>query len=287
MALSIILAPLRGDGNGWNILSHAAAVGRRHNAHIRAVHSHAKPSDMIPYGVVVPAAFRKQIEIQATNLATAEEAELQRRYQAHLDKLGLERINGGTPPRDRMSASWLEEEGRQIDVIKRHGRLVDLVVVAKPSRDRNLGVNSLRAALFATGRPVMVCPPSETAPDDLGRRVSIAWNGSAEASRAVALAMPILRAADGVIVLDGGDDRHGTSGKDLMEYLEACGIQAEHETINAARHPGRAIMTAAGEADADLVVMGAYSRSREQEMIFGGATQEVIDECIMPVVMVH
>ena len=51
-----------------------------------------------------------------------------------------------------------------MDVIKRHGRLADLVAVAKPDRDRNLGVNTLKSALFNTGRPVLLCPPADTAP---------------------------------------------------------------------------------------------------------------------------
>ena len=62
-------------------------------------------------------------------------------------------------------------------MIRRHGRLADMICVAKPDVDRSLGANTLKAALFHTGRPVMMCPPTETAPDALGARVAIAWNG--------------------------------------------------------------------------------------------------------------
>ena len=47
------------------------------------------------------------------------------------------------------------------------------------------------------------------------------------------------------------------------------------------------ILSKARDAGADLVVMGAYSRSREYEAVFGGATQHVVDNCTIPVVMVH
>ncbi len=40
-------------------------------------------------------------------------------------------------------------------------------------------------------------------------------------------------------------------------------------------------------AGADLLVMGAYSHSREHESVFGGATQHVVDRTGMPVVMVR
>ena len=279
--------PIRGDGKGENVLAHAAAIARRHNAHIEAVHCRARPQDMIPSGVAVPPALRKQLEAQMVELANAEEASLQEKFRARLARLGLELIETGIPPRDRPSAGWCEEQGKQMDVIKRHGRLADLVAVAKPDRDRNLGVNTLKAALFSTGRPVLICPPAETAPQVLGERIAIAWNGSAEASRAVALALPLIQAADEIIVLDGGTGDHGASGDELLRYLEIRGVKARREPISGGDNPGRAILAAAAAAGADLLVMGAYSHSREHESVFGGATQHVVDQTTMPIIMVH
>ncbi len=287
MSIAKILVPVRGDGKGENVLAHAAAIARRHNAHIEAVHCRARPPAMIPHGGAVPPALREQLEAQVVELANAEEASLQERFRARLARLGLELIESGIPPRDRPSAGWCEEQGKQMDVIKRHGRLADLVAVAKPDRDRNLGVNTLKAALFSTGRPVLVCPPAETAPEVLGERIAIAWNGSAEASRAVALALPLIQAADEIIVLDGGTGNHGAGGDEFMRYLEIRGVKARREPISGGDNPGRAILAAAAAAGADLLVMGAYSHSREHESVFGGATQYVVDQTGMPVVMVH
>lgn len=287
MSVAKILVPIRGDGKGENVLTHAAAVARRHNAHIEAVHCRARPADLIPRGVVVPPSMRKQIEAQAVELANAEEASLAEKFHAFIGTLGLELILSGVPPRDRPSAGWVEAEGRQMDVIKTHGRLADLVAVAKPDRDRNLGFNTLKAALFNTGRPVMVCPPSGKVPNQLGVRIAVAWNGSTEASRAVALSLPLIQAADQVIVLDGGTPNHGASADELMRYLEIRGVVAQRVAIDAGSNPGKVILASAKAADADLLVMGAYSHSREYETVFGGATQHVVDRADMPVVMVH
>jgi nucleotide-binding universal stress UspA family protein len=173
-------------------------------------------------------------------------------------------------------------------VIKSHGRLADLVVVARPDRDRNLGRNTLKAALFNTGRPVLVCPPAEVPPEVLGERLAIAWNGSMEASRAVALALPLIQEAREIVVLDGGVGDHGATGEELMRYLAIRGVGARCEPIHADDNPGATILSAAaGVARADLLVMGAYGHSREHETIFGGATQYVVDHTMMPVVMVH
>ncbi|HEY5598328.1 MAG TPA: universal stress protein [Kiloniellales bacterium] len=287
MSIATILVPVRGDGKGENVFAHAAAIARRHNAHVQAVHCRARPADMIPHGVFVPAALREQIHAQAAELADAEEASLQELFRDLMRRLDLELVEDGTPPHDRPTAGWREEPGKQMDVIKRHGRLADLVAVAKPDRDRNLGVNTLKAALFHTGRPVLVCPPAVTAPKMLGERIAIAWNGSTEAARAVALALPLIQEAAEIIVLDGGAGDHGATGDELLRYLEIRGIQARSVPISGGDNPGKAILAAAKAAGADLLVMGAYSHSREHESVFGGATQYVVDRTGMPVVMVH
>jgi nucleotide-binding universal stress UspA family protein len=288
MSIAKILVPVRGDGKGENVLAHAAAIARRNNAHIEAVHCRARPKDLIPHGVFVPPSLRAQLEQQAVELANAEEASLQEQFVELMRRLQIEVVEGAVPPRDRPTAGWFEEQSRQMDVIKSHGRLADLVAVAKPDRDRNLGVNTLRAALFNTGRPVLICPPAEAPPDTLGERIAIAWNGSMEASRAVALALPLIQEAREIVVLDGGIGDHGATGEELMRYLAIRGVSARCEPIHAEEHPGATILAAAaGVARADLLIMGAYSHSREHETIFGGATQYVVDHTAMPVVMVH
>jgi len=287
MSIAKILVPVRGDGKGENVFAHAVAIARRHNAHVQAVHCRARPADMIPHGVFVPAKLRAQIEAQTVELANVEEASLRRLFRELMRRLDLELVETGTPPRDRPSAEWREAQGKQMDVIKRHGRLADLVAVAKPDRDRNLGVNTLKAALFHTGRPVMICPPADTPPKVLGERIAIAWNGSTEAARAVALALPLIQAASAIIVLDGATGNDGATGDELLRYLEIRGVKARRKAIAGGSNPGKAILAAAEAAGADLLVMGAYSHSREHESVFGGATQYVVDHTGMPVVMVH
>jgi len=134
MSVRKIVIPIRGDGKGENVLAHAAVLARRYGAHVEALHCRPRPEDLMPYGVPLPAFLRKQIEESSVGLADQEEKTL--------------------------PASWREVPGKQIDVVKANGRLADLIVVAKPDRDRNLGANTLKAALFNTGRPVMMCPRS-------------------------------------------------------------------------------------------------------------------------------
>lgn len=281
MSLGKIMIPIRGDGKGENVLAHAAALARRFEAHVEAIHCRPQAKDLMPYGVPVPAFLKKQIAESATDLADEEEKKLRAEFDALLPQLGL------TPGKGVNAASWREEPGKQIDVIRIHGRLADVVVVAKPDRDRNLGANTLRAALFNTGRPVMMCPMRAEHPATLCEHVSIAWNGSVEASRAVALTTDIISAAARVTVLTAGEEKSGASAENLLEYLELRGVSATLDRFKPERSIGRSLLERSAAAGADTLIMGAYGDSHEKETVFGGNTQTVVDTAEMPVIMVH
>ena len=186
-----ILVPVRGDGKGDNVLAHAAALARGFNAHIEITHCRAKPENLLPFGVPIPAALRAQLVESTSQVFDIEEAGLRGEVLALSKTLNIRMSE--KPDGKSVTANFVEEAGRQIDVIGHHGRLADIIAVAKPDIDRNLGANTLKAALFNTGRPVLMCPePSGTIPDILGSNVTIAWDGSREASRAVITCLPIL-----------------------------------------------------------------------------------------------
>lgn len=280
-----ILVPVRGDGKGANVLAHAAALAHRFNAHVEITHCRARAEDMLPYGVPIPAFMRKQIFDQVGQLADQEEAVLRDEFRVLAEKLRLDL--SGAPESQTPTASWVEEQGRQVEVIRRHGRLADVICVAKPDVDRNLGANTLKAALFHTGRPVMMCPPARTAPDALGARVGIAWNGSTQAARAVALTLGVIEGADEVMILTGGEEIYGAKAEDLLDYLAIRGIAATIHRFQRSRNVGSELLKQCAEAGADLMIMGAYSESHEKETLLGGNTQRVVDTATMPVVMVH
>jgi len=236
---------------------------------------------MLPYGVPVPAFMKKQLTDSAQTLADEEEKTLRAEFGSLLGVFGLIEGQGG------VSASWREAPGKQIDVIKTHGRLADLIVVAKPDRDRNLGANTLRAALFNTGRPVMMCPMEAEHPKSLCDHVAIAWNGSVEASRAVALTLPIIQSATTVRVLTAGEEIHGATSEDLLRYLQARGVTAGLEHFKENRSIGESLLVRSRLVGADTLIMGAYHDSHERETVFGGNTQTVVDTAEMPVILVH
>lgn len=279
-----ILVPVRGDGMSETVLGHAAALAMHHKAHILVAHCRAQVEDLIPYSVPLPSFTRETIRKQAHELAEQEEAALRQELHRLAEARGLSET---APDGTAATVTFIEEYGRMADVIAHNGRLADLIAVAKPDRDRNLGTNSLKSALFRTGRPVLMCPPDREPPAEFGARIAIAWNGSLEAARAVALTLDLARAATSVTVLSGGKgEPHGATAEELLDYYALRGITAEILRFDA-RNPGAALLDRTVEVGASLLVMGAYGHSHERETLFGGNTQAVVDGAKIPVVMVH
>lgn len=280
-----IVIPVRGDGKGDNVFAHAACLAKRFNAHVVVTHCRPRAEDLMPFGVPIPAALKKLVQEQSMGVADQVEDGMREELTKLAKTLGIEIVEQPVP--NQASASWLEEQGRQVDVIKRHGRVADLICVAKPDVSRNLGSNTLKAALFNTGRPVMMCPPSDTAPTALCERVGIAWNGSAQISRAVSCTTNILDQAKEVVVFSSGVEVSGASSASLAQYLEARGIDVRVERFENNLSVGDELLARSKLANVDSLLMGAYSKSHEAETILGGTTKHIVDNAEIPVILVH
>jgi nucleotide-binding universal stress UspA family protein len=184
--------------------------------------------------------------------------------------------------------SWLEQAPDGDEFVGSYGRVFDLIVLGRPGRDeQSPRMTPLEAALFESGRPVLIAPPSS--PRSVGSNVLIAWNGSTEQSRSVALAMPILRSATRVTVLTvEGALTPGPSGEQAARHLQRNGVPALSVHLPAGkRNAGEIVLEQAGSLGCDLLIKGAYTQSRLRQMIFGGVTRHVLANATLPVLMAH
>jgi nucleotide-binding universal stress UspA family protein len=192
------------------------------------------------------------------------------------------------PQRIRLSYAWMRPRAESDAFIGSYGRVFDLIVLGRPGRaPQNPRMAPLESALFESGRPVLVVPP--TPPKVLGRNVLVAWNGSTEQARANAFAMPLLRSADEVTVLTvEGGMTPGPTGDEVALHLIRNGVPAIAVTVApAGRTTGEAILDHAASRGCDLLVKGAYAQSRLRQMIFGGATRHILAHATLPVLMAH
>jgi nucleotide-binding universal stress UspA family protein len=140
--------------------------------------------------------------------------------------------------------------------------------------------------MMASGVPILIIPDG-SATKLVGGKVLVAWNGSREARRAIADAMPILSTAQSVtvLVIDSAKtpQKFGEDpGVDIAAHLARHGVPVELEQIESAGMPvANVIGNRAVERCADLIVIGAYSHARSAEKIFGGVTRTLLSQ--MPV----
>lgn len=199
-------------------------------------------------------------------------------------------VVSGRPPAGAFSAAWLEKVGFADALMRHRGRLADMIVLGRPTFKPRLATSmTAQAGLFETGKPVLIAPP-ET-PATVGRNIAVAWNGSAEASRAVAAATNFFPTAEKVTVLTAESERTpAEAAQELAEYLSLHGVRAETRVFaHMADKPlgGTALLRACGDVGADLLVMGAFIASGFRELIMGNATQQVLSEATIPVLMGH
>jgi nucleotide-binding universal stress UspA family protein len=279
--LDTIMLPVRGDGKGDNVFAHAAALAHRFGASVKVVHCHPKADDLMPFGVVIPQVLRRQIEEAAGRNVDVTKEQLMSEFRDLAQQLALP-IEAAAP--GKASASFTEYEGKQVDAVRSIGRLTDLICVAQPDHETRLGFNTLKSALFSSGRPVMLCPHNEVVPADLGAHLSIAWNGSLEATKALAATLSLIAKAEQVTIL-ATDVQAAT---DLQSYLALKGTPSEMRIFAPkATTVGPQLMQESEAAGASVMIMGAYHDSYERETLFGGNSQSIVEETEKPVIMVH
>lgn len=172
------------------------------------------------------------------------------------------------------------------------GRYADLVIVSQTDLDDPAAAHlagPLPAQLVqGSARPVLVLPHARRH-ETIGGRIMLAWDGSLQATRAVAGALPLLRDAGLVaIVLFQPPDADGREpGADLALYLARQGVRCEVHVEPSAIDDGAALLACADCLDADLIVMGAYGHTRLREMVLGGVTETLLDRMTVPVLMAH
>lgn len=170
-------------------------------------------------------------------------------------------------------------------------RTYDLAIVRQPQQDKP-GPEELlaEAALFSAGRPVLIAPYIQTGPLKLDH-VTLCWDGSRAAARAIGDAASFLRKAKTVELLmvkpkEGG--RREIAGADMAQHLARHGLNVELERITVPDiKVADAILSHVADRGADLLVMGGYGHSRLREFVLGGVTREIMQSMTVPTLMSH
>jgi nucleotide-binding universal stress UspA family protein len=287
MPFKSILAPISGTDADKANLTLAARIARRFASHVDVLHAKADPRETMPYlGEGASPALIDQVMVSAEKESESRSARAKANFDAWQAEAGL--AVAPTPGVTEMpSCAFRVESGAEDKWISRLGRLSDLTIVAEPGENGSVAAMlAFEAALLDTGRPVMMAPTNYRTNDS--GAVVVAWNGSAESSRAVAAGLPFLEQARSVHIVAVEESANTPDADAVVRYLAWHRIGAQVRLASGKGRPAAQAIVAECEAvNAALLVMGGYTHNRLRQMIFGGVTAHVIRHATIPVLMGH
>lgn len=160
------------------------------------------------------------------------------------------------------------------ELLGRTARRFDMTILpqAAPEDDGSEGA-MIEAALFGSGRPVLIVPYAHESGLKFDR-ILVCWDGSQNSTRAIADAMSFLVRAKNVEVVTVA-----IAGKaDIAHHLSRHGVTVEvRNTVAHSQEVSLRIRSHAAQQSADLIVMGGYGHSRLRESVLGSATEELVE----------
>jgi len=180
-------------------------------------------------------------------------------------------------------ARFILQEARCADIIVSGGQ--------GPAFSDAFALASPKDLVMQAGRPLLVAPDGASWLDL--RSILVAWKDTAEARRAAADSLPLLRKAKEVTVaeiLEEGGDRPAATARvrDVAAWLSRHGVSAaERVSENGGGDTVAQLDDIAGAAGAGLIVAGAYGHSRFRELVLGGMTEHLLAQTKRCVLLSH
>ena len=178
-------------------------------------------------------------------------------------------------------ASYLATHARSADLILTGSVPADTFDLSRVANPGSLAIEA--------GRPVFMVPVG--AQPMRFRGALVGWKDTRECRRATADALPLLERMEWTTVIEiaAADDLDAARGRvdDVVDWLTHHGVVADGRVERTGGNDAEQLYAAADEADADVIVAGAYGHSRLREWIVGGVTRDLLLECGRGVLLSH
>jgi nucleotide-binding universal stress UspA family protein len=288
--MRVILVPIADRPECVRVLRAAFPLAQSLSANLIGCHirPHRDSKVEVPGGLLTQglgsfeADWAKDVSVSQSAKHSADARKL---FEAAAHQHGVEMADspvGSGPTR----AIWQEQVGSPGKILAIHGPVSDMLIVSRPAAKGGQKARLfLLSALMQSHRPVLVMP--QRASKVVGKRILIAWNGRPEAVRSVTGALPLLRQADKVTIATIGkvNDPLPTAAH-LATYLRHWGVSAKRVRTKGG-HEGERLLEVFRDTESDLLVMGAYSRHRLRELLFGGMTEFMLGQRGLPLLLNH
>lgn len=185
--------------------------------------------------------------------------------------------------------SWSDDTGPLAACIKDAAALTDLIVVNRKLDDFPYPDMRATAAevIVKAGKPVVAVPDNARGFPVSGRAL-VAWDGSPPAIAALQAAIPLLKLAGSVVILEIDDGSVTTPAEEAAAHLAKYDIHPRVVRDFALSNPTHDILLVGVEVQrADYVVMGAFSHARATEAVFGGCSRAMLTRSTVPIFFAH
>lgn len=271
MAYKSILAIASGLESDVHVFNTAAGLASLFGAQVRVLPAYPDPAaDLIAYG----AAFEGVPDIVLTRVRDSER-EQQQKMESRLSEAAA---RAGVLYGSKPDGASIQAEARALTpsaAIAEAAVLADLVMIAGDAARGPLSAPFAEALLEARA-PIFVVNDDQFA---VGA-VAVAWDGSAQAGRAARAAMPLLTAADEVVILQNVTDLGASlkaAGSDAFAaYLARHGVKRVSRLGVDGDNVAQSLMRGAHASRCSTLVAGAYGRPRLYELALGGTTRALV-----------
>ena len=277
MTWSSLIVYVDDEPDNTQRIEQAAALAKAHGAHLIGVSACAPETPMADAygaGILLGEVLTAQHERAESALKGAEE-----RFRDIATRVGV-------------GCEWRADVGDPTSLLIKHARAADVLIVGRDSANASGWRAPIPSDLaMRAGRSILIVPPNP-ARAVAGAPVLLAWTDSRESRLAAVAAIPLLREAESVRVVELCDpeDMDGARLRtaDVTAWLKRHGVRAEAEArAHDDRSAGRRLLDCAAEMKAGAIVSGAWGHARMRQWIFGGVTQTLITESPVALLLAH
>lgn len=283
-----ILVPIFGSSSDRTALQAGIAIAKEFKAHLEALFVRFDPFQRTTYSYLASdlTGHASKYLIEAAIRAADEAQEIaSASFRDAIKKSGITVTDAPGKPSEA-TAELKVVQGGFVERIEQESRLADLVVFSGQGGDVESTHEALEGALLSGSRPVLFVSAGVggAAP---GKRIALAFDGSAAAAHAVTASLPFLRTAQAVHAFEvAAAPRSSTALADLKVYLALHGVEAVTHNVDPGHKSTEEALIAAVQGEAcDMLVLGGYGHSRVREFVFGGVTRHMLRRGPIPAVL--
>lgn len=279
MAIKDLLVAFNDDEGARNALTFGLQMAAKYDASLTGLYAYQPQS----YGGSVKRWIPEDVFETMTQAEAESAKEIEKAFNAQVKASG-----------HKGETHFSIETGQPDLMLARTARYHDLLLMGQfvGALSRQRKAIQPEQILERSGKPVIVVPANYKV-RPFKETAAVAWDASRSAARALTDAMQILETKKNLDILtvhpDGQEERHGDMPeRDIIAHLKRHGVKANHVQLEAGAHGiGQAILAHCEKTDPDVLVMGAFGRSKIGAVLFGGVSLHILEHMNVPLLMSH